>query len=125
MLLRELMKRNLVVILIALIVLTACANGISKTNEPTPGLPTPVVQTTSLPDVTQTVLGFLEKWNANDYAGMYTMLAPTSRDAITEENFIKAYSDTAINLTLEKLLGLTDAIPERAQVVRVLLVGGV
>ena len=101
------MKRNLIAILIvilsALIVLTACANGITRTDEPTPGLPTPVVQTTSLPDATETVLAFLEKWNANDYTGMYAMLAPTSRDAISEEDFAKIYNDTGINLTLEKM----------------------
>lgn len=76
----------------------------APTEEPTgETLPTPVIETTRLPDVEGTVLAYLEKWNAADYAGMYAMLAPTNRDAISEEDFIKRYTDTAASLTLDQI----------------------
>ena len=106
----EKMKRIWIGLFIGLLLLTACSNGAKPTNNvekptptPTQGLPTPVVQTTSMPDVTETVLDFLEKWENEDYSGMYAMLANTSRDAITEEDFTKVYKDTAINLTLKDM----------------------
>ncbi len=97
------MKKIWRVILVAIVLLTACSNGVSPTEKPTESLPTPVIQTTSLPDASATAMEFLEKWNSADYAGMYQMLAPTSRDAITEEEFSKTYSDVAINLTLTEI----------------------
>ncbi len=56
-----------------------------------------------MPDATAAAEDFLTKWEENDYAGMYAMLAPTSRDAITEEDFIKKYQDAAQSLTLKSL----------------------
>jgi len=96
------------VILTMAMLLTACGNGAVGTENPTQeptgdGLPTPIIETTRLPDVEQTVLNYLEKWNTGDYRGMYTMLAPTSRDAITEEDFIQIYTDTAANMTLNEI----------------------
>lgn len=96
------------VLIIAALLLTACGNGSAPTVEPSvePGigdLPTPVVQTTRLPDAEATVLSFMEKWNTGDYAGMYAMLAPTSRDAISQEDFIKIYTDTAASMTLDTI----------------------
>lgn len=97
------MKKIWRVIIIALVLLTACSNGVKPTVEPGESLPTPVVQTTSLPDVSETVLDFLEKWNTADYAGMYAMLSQTSRDAISEEEFTKVYSDAAVSMTLQEI----------------------
>jgi len=97
------MKKIWRVILVAIILLTACSNGVKPTEKPTESLPTPVIQTTSLPDASAVVMEFLEKWNSADYTGMYQMLAPTSRDAITEEDFTKIYSDVAMNLTLTEI----------------------
>lgn len=102
------MKQIWRVFIIALLLLTSCANPGTPTEilptEPTEAsLPTPVVQTTRLPEVDDTVTDFLGKWNSGDYAGMYAMLAPTSRDAISEEDFIKTYTDTAANLTLKEM----------------------
>ncbi len=97
------MKKIWRVIIIALVLLTACTNGVKPSVEPGNALPTPVVQTTSLPDVSETVLDFLEKWNTGDYAGMYAMLAKTSRDAISEEEFSKVYSDAAMSMTLQEI----------------------
>lgn len=96
------------VLIIAALLLTACNNGGASTVEPSaePGndsLPTPVIETTRLPDAEATVLRFLEKWNTGDYSGMYAMLAPTSKDAISEVDFVKIYTDTAASMTLDKI----------------------
>lgn len=103
------MKKSLWrIMIVAALLLTACGNGTQTAETPTEptaenGLPTPVIETTRLPDVEQTVLDYLEKWNAGDYAGMYAMLAPTSRDAISEEEFVKTYTDTAASMTLDQI----------------------
>ncbi|MBP8997339.1 MAG: hypothetical protein KBG10_03520 [Anaerolineaceae bacterium] len=102
------MKQIWRVFIIGLLLLTSCSNpgtpAETLTAEPTEaGLPTPVVQTTRLPEVDDTVTDFLGKWNSGDYAGMYAMLAPTSRDAISEADFIKIYTDTATSLTLKEI----------------------
>jgi penicillin-binding protein 2 len=96
------------VLIIAALLLTACGNNNLPTESPTgepvgSELPTPVIETTRLPDAEQAVLGFLEMWNNRDYSGMYAMLAPTSRDAISEEEFIKTYTDTAASMTLDSI----------------------
>lgn len=112
------MKRIFFVLIIGLLLLTACNNGVKPTQDgqevtptSTQGLPAPVVQTTSMPDVTETVLDYLEKWNNEDYSGMYAMLAPTSRDAIPEADFTKIYNDAAISLTLTDMeYGITTTL---------------
>lgn len=93
---------------IAALLLTACGRNPTPTDTPTgeptvAGLPTPVIETTRMPDVEETVLTFLEKWNNTDYSGMYAMLAPTSRDAISEEDFAKAYSNATVSMTLDHI----------------------
>jgi penicillin-binding protein 2 len=98
------MKKNLILWILILFLVTSCANGTPRpTKNPDGELPTPVVKTTSVPDATAAALDFLTRWEENDYAGMYAMLAPTSRDAITEEDFIKKYQEAAQSLTLKSL----------------------
>ena len=82
-------------------VLSACSNGSQAQTTPNQsnGLPTPVVQTTSVPDASKTAETFLEKWKSADYAGMYAMLAKTSQDALSESDFEKKYTDAANNMT--------------------------
>ncbi|NMC84495.1 MAG: hypothetical protein GYA58_04350 [Anaerolineaceae bacterium] len=88
-----------------MILLSAC--GGKGGNQATPstdnGLPTPVVNTTPVPDVSAAATAFLDKWKAEDYQGMYDMLAQTSQDAINETDFAKRYSDVANALTLVSL----------------------
>lgn len=91
------------ILILSLLVVTACTNGGQSTEEPVGELPSPVVMTTQLPDASQTVLDYLEKWSRADYAGMYAMLAPTSRDAISETDFVKTYSDAAVSMTLREM----------------------
>ncbi len=93
----------LLMLLLIIINLTACNGGSKTTSTPSSTLPTPQVGTTSVPDVSVTVKDFLEKWKNNDYAGMYSMLAPTSKDAITQDDFTKQYTDAANNLSLSSL----------------------
>src|SRR5512133_2221183 len=98
------MKKTLILWILILFLITSCTNGTPQpTSIPNGELPTPVVKTTSVPDATATAVDFLTRWEENDYAGMYAMLAPTSRDAITEEDFIKKYQDAAQSLTLKSL----------------------
>ena len=85
-----------------LFILTACTNGSNTPATSTQQeLPTPVINVTSAPDSTRTAQDFLDRWKASDYAGMYALLSPTSRDAVTEDDFIKLYTETAENLTLK------------------------
>ncbi len=98
------MKKNLTLWILILFLITSCANGTPRpTKMPSGELPTPVVKTTSVPDATATAVDFLTRWEENDYAGMYALLAPTSRDAISEEDFIKKYQEAAQSLTLKSL----------------------
>jgi penicillin-binding protein 2 len=87
--------KKTILVLILFLFITSCAG-----NSATGGLPTPVVNVTSSPDPADTVTSYLEKWHSADYAGMYTMLAQTSRDAISEADFTKKYTDASANLTL-------------------------
>jgi penicillin-binding protein 2 len=66
-------------------------------------LPTPIVNVTPAPDVQSAAQKYLDAWQAEDYATMYAMLAPVSRDAISEEDFVGKYKDAAVNLTLQKI----------------------
>ena len=98
-----------------LIVLTACAGKggtPSQTQTPkTNSLPTPIVMTTSVPDVSSTAKSFLDKWVSGDYTGMYAMLAKTSQDAISEKDFTTAYTDAANNMTVTSLdYGVTSTL---------------
>ncbi len=88
--------KKIIIFFLLLLMVTSCTGkGIESG-----GLPTPVVNTTSTPDVTVTVKEFLNKWKAADYSGMYALLAQTSKDAISETDFTKKYTDAANSLTM-------------------------
>ena len=67
---------------------------------PTETLQPPTVQTTSVPDPTATARAYLDAWKAEDYAAMYTLLTPISKDAITQDDFTKFYRDVAAEAAL-------------------------
>ncbi len=98
--------KKIILLLLVIFMISAC-NGKNPTatviTEDTSGLPTPQVAVTPVPDVSALVSQFLEMWNASNYPGMYAMLANTSKDAITETDFITLYSDTAQALTLMQI----------------------
>jgi penicillin-binding protein 2 len=93
---------------LVLLLLAACA---APTAQPpsSPAAPTssplvtPVVNTTSVPDVREAAGAFLKAWQSENYESMYAMLASASQDATPKEAFIKRYKDVAINTTLQTL----------------------
>ncbi len=113
-------------ILLLVILLSACAPAATPQAEAPAATGTaaatlhpPVVNVTSVPDVRETAQAFLEAWKGEDYAGMYDLLGPVSKDAISLEDFQKRYQDTAVNLSMksfsfEILSSLTN--PATAQV---------
>ncbi len=66
-------------------------------------LPAPQISVTRTPDPVSTVEAFLESWKLEDYAVMYQLLAPASRDAIAQETFIERNQDAAVSMTLKSL----------------------
>jgi penicillin-binding protein 2 len=77
------------------------------------------VDTTSVPDSKDAARAFLAAWQAEDYAAMYAMLTPLSKDAISAADFEKFYRGVAADgavagMDYEILSVLTN--PTRAQV---------
>ncbi|HEX6304297.1 MAG TPA: penicillin-binding transpeptidase domain-containing protein [Anaerolineales bacterium] len=67
---------------------------------PTPSLPVSVEQNIQAPDAEITAQAFLDAWKAEDYAAMYALLTPLSRDAISEENFTTRYQEVVVEAAL-------------------------
>jgi penicillin-binding protein 2 len=114
------MKKIIIAILLAVLIISACSNT-TQAPKPTPtsNLPTPGVTTVAVPDVAVTVNQFLSLWNSGDYAGMYAMLAKTSKDAISQDDFVKLYTDTTSAMSLKQIdTGIVSTLikPESATV---------
>jgi len=71
----------------------AACTGNAQGPSTTPVLPDPLVLTNSAPDPEITAQSFLESWQAQDYAAMYGMLSPLTRDSVTEQAFIERYEE--------------------------------
>ena len=84
------MKRLAVSILA--IWLVACTGGTDGSGA-TQVLPDPLVLTNSAPDPEIAARGFLESWQAQDYAAMYGMLSPLTQDSLTEQAFVERYEE--------------------------------
>jgi cell division protein FtsI/penicillin-binding protein 2 len=99
------MKKIVIPLLIIFIFTISACTGKTPTaaSTPTSNLPTPEVDVTPAPDVAATVNQFINLWNTSDYVGMYGMLAQTSKDAISQDDFVKLYTETAKALTLQKI----------------------
>jgi cell division protein FtsI/penicillin-binding protein 2 len=102
------MKIKIVFLLILVIFLVGCnkstSDGTQAVEEPpTPGLATPVIQTTQVPDVESAAVSFLDNWLTGDYQSMYAQLSPASQAAIAEEDFVQLYHDVAVELALESI----------------------
>ncbi len=95
--------KKFIAILLVVLMISACSKNQTPKPTPTSGLPTPEVTTVAVPDVAATVNQFLSLWNTGDYAGMYGMLAQTSKDAVKEEDFVNLYRDTASALSLNQI----------------------
>ena len=102
-------KTSLMLLLILTLVLAACGPAatptpqVSPTPSPSPTLPAPGVRTTPAPDAEAAVRGYLEAWQRGEYEAMYSMLTAVSRDAITQEDFVKRYTNAANETALQSL----------------------
>ncbi len=96
-------------LLLLVILLTGCAPAVQQAQPTTPAATSPAalhpvqVNVTSVPDVRETAQAYLDAWKAEDYAKMYDMLGPVSKDAISQADFAKRYQDAAVNLTLKTI----------------------
>ncbi len=104
--------RQRVVLVCLLVVLLG--NACAEASVPSPAAPrdtdTPPVAAPASPTpdlVTPEVIGrsFFEAWRAEDYARMYSLIAPSVQAEVTQETFMQAYraaldTTTAISLTL-------------------------
>jgi len=72
--------------------LVACTGGTDGSGA-TQVLPDPLVLTNSAPDPEIAARGFLESWQAQDYAAMYGMLSPLTQDSLTEQAFVERYEE--------------------------------
>jgi len=98
-------KTRFIVLLILLMLLIGCGRSsitptLTASLTPTDALQPASIQTTSVPDPTITARAYLDAWKAEDYAAMYAMLTPISKDAITEEDFTKFYRNVAAEAAL-------------------------
>ena len=85
-------------VLIALLT-GACSGGSPVESE----LPTPQINVTSVPEVEDTVNAFLDAWKSFEYATMYNLLSSQSRQAISQDDFIKYFEESAFSLNLKSL----------------------
>src|SRR5437016_11175217 len=84
-------------LLLFALLLTACDSlGLA----PGPLSATPTLTT---PDPRGVAGIFLQAWEKNDYAGMYSLLSPLSRDAIGSGDFQARYAGLAKTLSLKSL----------------------
>ena len=98
-------RRTLIFLLVLLVGCNKSNPEATQTGEftPTPGLATPVVQTTQTPDVETTAVDYLNSWKDSNFQAMYELLNPVSQARISEEEFSQLYHDFAVELALESL----------------------
>lgn len=84
---------------LGIFLLTACS-----ALQPPPTLtPVPPTPTLTTPDPLGTAEAFLEAWERSDYAGMYSLLSPLSRDAVTPADFQARYLDLAVTAAITEI----------------------
>ena len=102
--------KRLILILTLILTLAACSNPASPANPSeavgTDTLPSPQVYVTPAPDVDVMLASYFGAWQADDYAAMYMYLSNASQSAITEEDFVLKYTNTANALTLQYETGI-------------------
>ena len=100
--------KKIILILVISVILVGCSRSTAESTlpvaeTPTPGLATPVVQTTQAPDVEQAAIEFMDSWKSSDFTAMYSLLSSDSQAGIAEEDFVRTYHDFAVELALETL----------------------
>ena len=111
------MKRlHLLKIFLILVLLAGC--GRDGGTIPT-SLPTAQVNVTHVPDADVALRAYLDAMLAEDYASMYSLITQSSRDAISEKDFAKRYTDALNALSAQSveynILSLLTA-PQKSQV---------
>lgn len=99
-------KSQWLIIAIFMLILAACNGGSSQatsTIQITPTLSQPGINTTQAPDVKEAVRAYLDAWEKEDYALMYSMLTSISKDAISAEQFEEVYREVAGEVALTEL----------------------
>ncbi len=87
--------------LVMILLLSACG-GLDTGSLGSAGGPNPTPQLT-LEQAEQVAQTFLKAWADGDYAAMYTLISPNSREVYSEEAFVQDYQETAVQLTLTSL----------------------
>jgi penicillin-binding protein 2 len=95
------MKIKPIILIVAALILFGCSRAAPETLLPTltaipsPSLPGPQVETTSVPDPRVVAQAYLDHWKAEEYPAMYAMLTQVSQDAISEADFTARYQSVA------------------------------
>ncbi len=95
------MKSRLLITIVTAFILFGCSRVETETVLPTfttlpsPSLPGPQVETTSVPDPSVAAKTYLDHWKAEEYPAMYAMLTRVSQDAVTEADFTARYQGVA------------------------------
>ncbi|MBT3239943.1 MAG: hypothetical protein HON98_04405 [Chloroflexi bacterium] len=90
-------QKIIILSLILIFALQACANNNTPTNEggptTTPTLGQPEINTTTTPDPSLTAEAYLDAWGKQDYSKMYAMLTKLSQDSYSFEEFELRYQE--------------------------------
>ncbi len=95
------MKIRLLIFVLLAFILIGCSQSTPLVQTPTvailptPTLPGPQVETTTVPDPRVAAEAYLNHWKAEEYPAMYAMLTAVSQDAINEADFTARYQGIA------------------------------
>ena len=95
------MKIRPILLIVIALILFGCSQVAPETLVPTltalpsPSLPGPQVEITSVPDPRVVAQSYLDHWKAEEYSAMYAMLTQVSQDAISEADFTTRYQGVA------------------------------
>ncbi len=94
--------------ILLIFLLSACSGGMNPLpfageKDGTATLPSPQVSVTSAPDARVAMTSFLDAFQVESYATMYSMLSEVSQDTISEEDFILRHKDTLNTMSFSSL----------------------
>ncbi|MBN1200493.1 MAG: hypothetical protein JXJ20_01435 [Anaerolineae bacterium] len=95
-------KPVLLIAVTSAVMLAACSDDSSVPGLSSGDNPYPTIQLT-LEEADQVAETFLDAWRKADYASMYGLISPNSRDAYMEEAFVSEYETAAELMTLNTL----------------------
>jgi penicillin-binding protein 2 len=94
-----------VVIVVAVVIIRQILPGSAAAVTPTADtLPTAAgIKITAAPAAESAARAFLDRWQSQDFAGMYDLLSVLSRDAMSADEFKAFYEDVAVQTSLRSL----------------------